>query len=369
MNYERIFTETPKTAIWNRIDILTTLNGVRNQLIEDCQLQGRDISNELLIEKSKGVAFCIRSARDLFTQSNSKNLTPSLTSLYYGTYNLLSALLIGNVSNEFTLADIESFSKNGGHGLKTIYNSGVANLENNEFIYCCNNGFYRELLTFFGYNIEQIAMSKNFKKEADIPASEVEKLISLKDLLSRIPELKNIYIEIFKEQPNYINYYSETLFGKDKGNFSVVIGEQQNSDYLTAEHINDILSLPDNFIFEYKKENSASNAQEKFICEKISSDVLDSRSVYRSPIASECVIKPLVTIDDTLLLYFKLLYILSIWTRYRPNLWREISEGEYDQFRSLFSIFADSTERIIPNLFLNRFYGRDFIFAGHSYWS
>ncbi|KRD09130.1 hypothetical protein ASE21_14885 [Flavobacterium sp. Root901] len=369
MNYERIFTETPKTAIWDRIDILTTLNGVRNQLIEECQLKNIDISNDLLIEKSKGVAFCIRSARDLFSQSSSKNLTPSLTSLYYGTYNLLSALLIGDVRNELTLADIENFSKNGGHGLKTIYNSGMADIENNEFIYCCNNGFYREILKIFGYNIDQAAMSKNYKKVADVPADETEKLISLKDLLSRIPELKNIYIEIFREQPNYINFYASDLLAKDKGYSSVVIGEQQNSDYLTVEKINDILGLTHNFIFEYKKENSAPNAKEKFICDKFPIEVLEAKSVYRSPIASECVIKPLVTIDDTLLLYFKLLYILSIWTRYRPNLWREISEGQHDQFRSLFSIFADSTERIIPNLFLNRFYGRDFIFAGHSYWS
>lgn len=369
MKYERIFTETPKTAIWDRIDILTTFNGVRKQLDTDCEEKKIEISAELLVEKSKGVAFCIRSARDLFIQSNSKNLTPSLTSLYYGTYNLLSALLIGDISNKLTLENIENFSKNGGHGLKTIYNSGAGNLENNEFIYCCDNGFYRELLRNFGYDIGQIAMPKNFKKVDEIPNDEIQKLISLKDLLSRIPELKSIFVEIFKEQPNYLNYYSSKLYGDDLGKFNVNVGENQNTDYLIAGHVNDILNIPSDYVFEYKKESPNSVLKEEFRCEKIPGEILDARAVYHSPIAKECVIKPILTINEPLLIYFKLLYILSIWTRYRPNLWREISEGEYDQFRSLFGIFADSTERIIPNLFLNKFYNRNFIFASHSYWS
>lgn len=369
MAKERIFTETPKSAIWDRIDILTTLNGAKKQLESSCQSYQTEIDENLLVNKAKGVAFCIRSARELFKQSDSKNLTPSLTSLYYGTYNLLSALLIGDVRNTLTLENIEEFSKNGGHGLKTIYNSNTENLENNEFIYCCNNGFYKELLSNLNYDVSAIAMSKNFRKTVDIPKEENHKLISLKDLLSRIPELKNIYIEIFKEQPNYLNYYSSKLYGNDKGFIKVDVSEFQNTYYLKTEDINDILNIPVEYIFEYKKDRPDSILKEQYCLDKLPNELLPDKPRYDSPIAANCTIKPILTVDEPLLLYFKLLYILSIWTRYRPNLWREVTEGKYDEFRSLFGIFADASERIIPNEFLNKFYNRNFVFASHSYWS
>ena len=369
MTHERIFTETPKSAIWDRIDILTTLNGAKKQLETNCQSYQIEIPGDLLLNKAKGVAFCIRSARELFKQSDSKNLTPSLTSLYYGTYNLLSALLISNVKNSLTLEDIEGFSKNGGHGLKTIYNSNEENLENNEFIFCCNNGFYKELLLNLNYDLGVICMSKNFKKVGEIPEGEIHKLISLKDLLSRIPELKNIYTEIFKEQPNYLNYHSSKLYGNDEGFKKVDVSEFQNTDYLKSEDINNILNIPSEFVFEYKKEYPESVLKEEYRLDKLPNQHLTDKPKYHSPIAASCTIKPILTIDEPLLLYFKLLYILSIWTRYRPNLWREVTEGKYDEFRSLFGIFADSTERIIPNEFLNKFYNRQIIFASHSYYS
>jgi len=369
MKYERIFTETPKTAIWDRIDILTTFNGVKKELESKCQTLQIQITEELLQKKSKGVAFCIRSASDLFKQSSSKNLTPSLTLLYYGTYNLLSALLIGDVSNQLTLENIENFSKNGGHGLKTIYKPNAENLEDNEFIYCCNNGFYKELLQNLGFKLASIVMSKNYSKFADIPQDETHKLISLKDLLSRIPELKNIYLEIFKEQPNYLNYFAKKMYGTNEGLFEVSVSEFQNSDYIIDTQINSILDLPKEYIFEYRKENPQSTLIEEWRCEKILGSHLSQKPKYHSPIAINCTIKPLLTIDEILLLYFKLLYVLSIWTRYRPNLWREINEGKYDHFRSLFSIFTDATERVVPNAFLDKFYNRSFTFASHSYFS
>lgn len=369
MEHERIFTETPKQAIWDRIDILTTINGVKSQLQVKCDLNRIQISDELILEKSKGVAFCIRSARELFKQSDSKNLTASLTALYYGTYNLLSALLIGDVNNGLTLENIENFSKNGGHGLKTIYNENEEQIEENEFILCSNNGFFRELLVNLNYDIGQIVMPRNYKKVSEIPKEEIHKLISLKDLLSRIPEIKNIYIEIFKEQPNYINYYSSKLYSPDEGFCKVNIGKQKNSEYLTIENIHDILGISPEFIFEYKKERPDSILPPEFRCDRLPIEALQQEPKYKSPIADEYTLKPLVTLSEPILIYFILLYILSIWTRYRPNLWREISEGKHDQFRSLFGIFTDATERIVPNAFLNKFYGRNFLFAGHSYYS
>jgi len=369
MEHERIFTETPKKSIWDRIDLLTTINGVTQELRLKCDELKVNLSDELLQNKAKGVAFCVRSARDLFQQSNSKNLTPNLTSIYYGTYNLLSALLIGRIDNELTLVDIENFSKNGGHGIKSIYRQPTENIELDEFIYCCDNGFFKEYLRSTGYTTANIVMPKNFRKIENVPAEHQHKLVSVKDLISRIPELKNIYVELFKEQPNYLNYHASKNYDANPETNKISINEFQNSTFLTPEIINEILNLPPEVIFEYRKENPNSSLKEEYRNDAVLATLLPSKPKYNSPISISCTIKPIVEIDDVLLIYFKSFYLLSIWTRYRPNLWREIFEGQYDQFRPLFSTLEDSAERIIPNLFLNKFYKRIFTFASHSYWS
>lgn len=62
-----------------------------------------------------------------------------------------------------------------------------------------------------------------------------------------------------------------------------------------------------------------------------------------------------------------LLYCLSIWVRYWPALWRDISEGELQIYRPLVENYLYVVERVFPNIVLNRLYGREFLFAGHMY--
>lgn len=367
MDFERIFTENAISSIWNRLDILTTFNGVKEELTRKKDISNHPITEELINIKSKGVAFCIRSARDQFKQSDSSNLTSSLTLLYYATYNLFSALLIADITNSLTLENIESFSKNGGHGLKTLYSEDSTSLADSEFVYGCNNGFFPELLKHWGYDKDIIVCPTNFKKLKDVDSTHEQKIISLKDLLSRIPELKNLYIEIFKEQPNYISYHAEGA--SEEGPMKIIISPKSNSKYLKLEQINDILGLPPEYKFELAKERESS-LEESYISESpIPQNFIQYNAKQSSPIAPSCNVKPLLGIEDPMIHYFMTLYLLSIWTRYRPNLWREVCDGKFDKYRSIFSMLIVSTERIIPNLFINKFYDRKFLFAGHSYLS
>lgn len=59
--------------------------------------------------------------------------------------------------------------------------------------------------------------------------------------------------------------------------------------------------------------------------------------------------------------------MLSIWVRYRPALWRELTEGKYDIYKSLISNFLIVVERIIPNIALNRIYEKEFLFSVFFY--
>ncbi len=74
-------------------------------------------------------------------------------------------------------------------------------------------------------------------------------------------------------------------------------------------------------------------------------------------------------IDDVLVIEFMLLYVLSIWVRYRPALWREVNEGALDQFRALVTNLLIVVERTAPNTALDRLYGQEFLFAPFSYFA
>lgn len=361
---ERIFTETPKHSLWDRIEILTTFNGVKAELLRKNIKSGNNLSDEVINEKSKGIAFCVRSAKDMFSPMSFSSHTPRLTNLYYGVYNMLCALLLSDVNNNLTLVEIENFSKNGGHGLKTIYEESNNEIENSEFVYICKDGFFPNLLKYWNYETPDVSMLKNYKKLNEVPENEKDKLFSLKDLLSRIPELQNIYVEIFQEQPNYLHYYSETKFHLFEHKYIIKIPISKNSKFLDLNQINNILGLSDKYQFKRVEDRYG----DYFICEEEISEVEISHSpLYNSPLSTSVTILGLKSIDDSILINFQTLYMLSIWTRYRPNLWRKVCDGEYDHLRSLFSIYIDSVERVMPNLFLNSFYGRRFIFASHSY--
>jgi hypothetical protein len=96
--------------------------------------------------------------------------------------------------------------------------------------------------------------------------------------------------------------------------------------------------------------------------------MLAGKNTHSSVLAYESYVEPLLGIDDVVVFDFMLLYALSIWARYRPALWREISEGELDRHRALVTTFLRVVARVVPNIVLNRLYGRKFLVAPFSYY-
>jgi hypothetical protein len=115
MKHERIPTDNPIRQIWNRLEILSSVSSAEKFLREKLDSSGLDIPEQLIQEKVKGLAFCIRTARDYFQTPIEGNITSACLSFYYGTFSLLKALLIANVNNSINLETIEKFTLNG-HG-------------------------------------------------------------------------------------------------------------------------------------------------------------------------------------------------------------------------------------------------------------
>jgi len=363
MKHERIPTEEPIRYIWNRFDILTSISGAKKfyeRKYERGNINGFD--EHILEEKAKGLAFCIRSAKEYFKVPIEGNLTSASLAYYYGTFSLLKALILSSVNNSKTLKEIEKYTRYG-HGLTSLSND-KEEFSESEIIMILTNGFFPIYLKEFGYEISQIAVSKRYKEFDEINPQDKNKIITLKDLLSRIPELRSLYLEIFNEQPKYLTCCYPT--NKEIKEIEISFPIYKNSMYLSPEDIYDIIPELKNI----ELEKITLNNQETFkTTDKVKRELIDSKSKYKSVMAYECIVKPLIIIDDILLIDFMFLYMLSIWVRYRPALWREITEGKYDIYKSIVTNFLTVVKRIIPNVVLNRIYDKEFLFAGFSYYS
>lgn len=359
MDFERIPTYNSISSIWNRFDILTTYEGAK-RFLESKKNSDVKISDKLINEKAQGLTFCIRNAKEYFNKQNIEDLTSTTLSFYYGIFNLLEAILLSDLSHRVNLDKLEEYTRSG-HGLGIISKTGNK-FPDSEYIMILRNGFFSIFLQkILNYDINN-SVEKRYKDFNEISTDDQLKLIGLKEVISRLPELKGIYIDLFKEQPNYLNmtYSNNKEIKKIRVKFDYR-GYNGNSEYLTKERIIEILNLK----IELKLIEKDSGFETK---EEIDRKIFDKIPKYNSVMSKECFIKKIHNLNDPLFFNFILLYVLSIYVRYKPAIWREILEGEYSIYSPLIKNFLFSVERVIPNIVLDRLYNKIFLFAPFTYW-
>jgi YaaC-like Protein len=363
-DYERILTDDPIRQIWLRLDVLSTFSGAKVFLQRKCGESGITIPGELLDKKALGLAYSIRNANEYFTVLSSRSITTSCLAYYYGTLGLLCADLLSRIDNNVTLDEIEGFTRSG-HGLGLFYDENSA-FPDSVKLSILANGFLPQFLRHSGVGTSGMCVKRRYDAYSKVEEDDKVKILSLRDLISRIPELRNMYVDLFREQPNYISF--EAQDNLDANTVEVIFPRHQNSFYLTETKIRELMDWPDeiDLIFGEKLGTNGFYTPKQ---QPVS--IIENRwdQTYQSVMTYECYIKPLLGLHDPLFFNFMLLYCLSIWVRYSPALWREVNEGTKDIYRPMFATFLSSVERIIPNLILDRIYNRRFLFAGHSYLS
>lgn len=359
MASERIPTYDPIRHIWARLGVLESVSGARRQLRRRASDLEIDLDDEIVSAKAQGLAFAVRSAREYFRVPIEGNLTLACVAYYYGALSMLEALLIAEPRNQLALSEVERFTKRG-HGLGSLSNSEEP-FPAGEYVFLLSNGFLPRFLVAAKYpiSIGQVALSRNAVDYGDVPDEERPRLISVASLFSRIPELLSIFVELFDSQPDYLGI---EIIGRDP-HARVHFPRAGNSRHLSPEMIRDLLGWTNEVEIEFdENDDSLRTVQQQAV-----TPLLAGRRRYDSVLAYSSYVIPLHGIDDVLIFQFMLLYVLSIWARYRPALWREINEGELDEFRSLVTYFLIAVERTVPNEVLDRVYGRDFLFAPFSY--
>jgi hypothetical protein len=355
VKHERIVTDQPIRLLWTRFGVLESVSGARQLLLKQASEREQVLDEALVDAKAQGLAFSVRTAREYFSVPIENNLTNCCLAFYYGMLSLLQALLLGDPTNSLTLADVEGFTRRG-HGLRVIQ-SEAGRFPESENLVVLQNGFLPRFLRAYRYpvKIADLAVERAYETVGDVPAGEQQKVIPIKALISRIPEVLSLYIEL--SSPDFLGIQ---VVGAESA-ARIHFPDAGNAPDLSHERIRDLLGWPSSIKFE-RDESSIRTVDHHDVA-----SLLKIRAHHSSVLAYDSYVAPLHGIDDVLVIEFMLLYALSIWVRYRPALWREINEGSLDRFHALITNVLIAVERTGPNAVLDRLYGRSFLFAPFSY--
>jgi hypothetical protein len=355
---ERILTDDPIRQLWTRFGVLESVSGAERFLVRRAAETEVELSEEILAAKARGFAFAVRSAREYFAVAIEGNLTKACLGFYYGLLSLFQALLLADPANDLTLEDVEVFTSYG-HGLRAFASGGE--FPENEHVIVMSNGFLPKFLAAYEYPLEiaDVAVKGGYKSLDEVPPADKGKVVSVKDLIARIPELLSMYVELFDDRPSYLGMQIVGASASARIHFP----DAGNAPGLTAEHIRELLGWSKEVEFE------RDGAGLRTVDQHDVSDLLRDRQRHSTQLAYDSYVVPILGIDDVLVIQFMLLYVLSIWVRYRPALWREINEGSLDRYRALVTNLLIVVERTAPNTVLDRLYGREFLFAPFSYLS
>lgn len=344
-------------------------------LHERADMQGAILAGNIAGEKARSLAYCLRNARECIRSAQS-DFIPRVVARYYGCMWMVSAIMIADPTSEFTLDHIEARTKQG-HGLGNIADD-AGEFPQSEFIYLREQGLFQAYLRYRGltkHDLKCIRPSvQRFDTVAALHEEDRAKLVSLTDILRRVPEINNYLTETIGALPLSFHVYHSSRNMAEKAE-----RDAHNRTFLSPElrppkeqqipepaftwvGIEQSQGMDLDFIqhngppvTEWQKYESGSGSNNWIgklghPAGKIWWEVLPTHS---SAMAPTHWIKPINgKIDDYMALHFMALYCLSILTRYRPSTWREVTEGRFNRYRVLISAYLQAFERVIPEICL-----------------
>lgn len=367
-----IVADLPIEGIWTQLSLWES-QALAAKLVRTKAEGLRDAPDDAKIKrKAASLAYCLRNARE-YLRGGQSAITPRVVANYYGCMWLASAILVANPSNDFDLEKLESVTKSG-HGLGNIVDEHRA-FPDNEFVYVRESGFFPEFLKAQGLSRADL----NAVKIAGAPVRDVAgldpdragRLISVVDILARIPELKGTF-EYVTDRPalsfgiaHSFHNHEEAADGLEGiANF---LGRSPHGREHTWVSLTGVAHLDQGFIekngppltehvLRTFADHTAWEGKLAHPADKLWWDQIKS---YKSAMCGSSWIKPLLGhVDDPFSLNLMMLYELSILARYRPAVWREIIEGSLNQYRALIEAYNQVVDRVIPELALQAISGQ-----------
>lgn len=357
-----LVSESPIEQIWTQLSMWESRALARKLITERAHRRQIDIAAPVIEAKALALSYCLRNARENL-RGPRQTLTLQTVANYYGCMWLASAILAADPANDVDLPQLERFTKRG-HGLGNFVDSD-AEFPDNEFVYVKETGFFPEFLKASGIDPSEITHHKSPTRghaDGQGPTS------STMALFARIPELAEAYTYVTGQWPlSFPVHHASRNMGEDfddakRAASPPAFMPKRSRPYVWLE-LASPLAMPLEHLLAHGppltelavREFAGRKSWEGKLAAEPGDPWYRALKTYKSAMCAQSWIKPLLgRIGDPFSIHLVLLYQLSILARYRPAVWREIIEGDRDQYRVLFAGYDQVVARILPELALRR---------------
>lgn len=352
-DYIRLLSENPIDAIWLRLRQLQSRTLAEKLVRYRAQRVDVALDESAMKAKAEGIAFALRNAGDYFSVADKKNISQRVLNLYYGAMAFASAEMLAAPRGASALSEIERSTVQG-HGLHTVpgQDGSLGAIAVTPF----GQGFFPEWLKVVGIRAPAYP-EKRPKKIEDLAHLDESAKITIEELFGSIPELSDLFIDIFESAPRTALLIHDSEANPGLGGMGTPSRDRTYGNVVDAS-----ARMTKEDVARFLGPISEIQAVESRYSGRVFRIGVDhpglrswgdALEAHDSPLTKRSLIRPIFgNIVEFRMICVVLLYALSIVVRYRPSLWRRVQEGDLDQFRVLIEAFLGVVERVLPEEFL-----------------
>lgn len=361
----RLTGENPHDAVVARLKQFTSVTLAKKLVARRAEDEGHSLTRDIIDSKATGIAYSMRSALDYLRAMSNDKLNRRVVSLYYGTMALAQAEMLALPSGPGDLDKIEGVTKNG-HGLYALArpSGGFAEIR----VGVLARGFLPVWLNYLGHDTTGFP-NKRAESFAKLEKRPPELGCSLRYLFASMPEINDLFSEVFGGSPNWISVAYDTESNRGPSLHATV--KKIDSSYalfidrsgrVAAKSLADA-GWPLAEIQQVKDHEGAGISFRARVDHAGHDYWWGALPLHHSPFRSgETLLFPTVggqreyrTIATTTL------YVLSIMARYMPSTWHRIEGGDEDQYLALVYEALAVWERLLPEQFLESITGEKIV--------
>lgn len=339
-------------------------NGPRSQVVQRRAVEfGVELDEKTIETKAEGVAYAMRNALDYCSALPNERLNKRVLSLYYGAIAFAFAEMLANPNGPVDLDEVEGMTKQG-HGPYTVQglNGSFSDLN----VGVIATGFLPRWISTLGYDTSDYPKRKA-RNAGAVAALPKGMAVRLEDLFASMPEISDLYIEVFDGAPKWLvptaaifDNGSSSIFAPKPESKSTCANFIDYSGKITAEEL-DAAGLPLAEVSVVKPEHGSSEGSTfRARVDHIGHDTWwNVIPMHTSPFThrNTVLLPTMCGLRDYRVIATTILYAMSIMVRYMPSAWRRIEGGDEDQFLAVVQASLAAWERVLPEQFLESIAG------------
>ena len=358
----RITAENPLEAVIARLRQFTSKKLAVKLVGRRAEIEGIILPPEAIATKATGIAYLMRGALDYIISTPRDALNRRVLGLYYGTMALAQAEMLASPSGSIDLDEVEGMTSHG-HGLYAM--SAPDNGFEDFCVGVLANGFLPHWMNLLGHDTSDYPRRRP-RSAGELEAVPTGMVCSLQDLFASMPEIDDLFAEVFGGPPGWITvaYDQEANARRPLLNATA---RKTNSTYglfldRSGKVPADSLKNAGWPLAEIRQETGDDGTGTVFRArvDHAGHDlwwtVLPTHS---SPFRnSPTLLFPTVGgLREYRVIAAVTLYALSIMARYMPSAWRRVEGGDEDQYLALVQESLAVWERLLPEHFLQSIAG------------